>query len=209
MGNREAATLRWTVLVPLKALPSAKSRLAATLDPVAHVELVEAIRADTLAAAAGAPAVARVVVVTDVPGDFDAALTVVQTEPGLNAGLAEAAREIASRWPADGIAALVGDLPALRPAELDAALRAAAAHPRAFVADASGTGTTLLAVTPGTALEPRFGLGSAARHAAAATALAAGESLRADVDTVAELETARLLGVGPRSSEVLARWARL
>ena len=40
----------------------------------------------------------------------------------------------------------------------------AAAHERAFVADADGTGTTLLAALPGVALDPRFGSGSAAAH---------------------------------------------
>src|SRR5436305_745035 len=42
------------------------------------------------------------------------------------------------------VAALSSDLPALRPQELAAALAAAAAADRCFVADAAGTGTTLL-----------------------------------------------------------------
>ena len=53
----------WTIIVPLKALPGAKSRLLpASDDPVAHSRLVDAIRADTLASAAQA---GRVVVVSD------------------------------------------------------------------------------------------------------------------------------------------------
>jgi 2-phospho-L-lactate/phosphoenolpyruvate guanylyltransferase len=194
--------MRWTVVIPAKALPEAKSRLLpATTDPAAHRRLVEAIRADTMAAAGGADGAARVLVVADRP-DIPQAL--VQSRPGLNAALAEAAEYAAQRWPADGVAALVGDLPALRPEALAAALAAAAQHPRSFVADASGTGTTLLAALPGTALQPAFGPESAARHAATSVALDAAAGLRHDVDTAADLLAAAELGLGPATTVVLA-----
>jgi 2-phospho-L-lactate/phosphoenolpyruvate guanylyltransferase len=179
--------MRWTLLVPVKALPGAKSRLlAASADPNSHRRLVEAIRADTLLAARAARNVARVLLV-------DGA--------GLNDALRAAADDAAQQWPADGIAALVADLPALRPAELDGALASAAGHPRAFVTDSAGTGTTLLAVRPGMALDPMFGPGSAVRHAAAAVQLDAGPGLRRDVDTAEELRDAITLGVGPATTE--------
>jgi 2-phospho-L-lactate/phosphoenolpyruvate guanylyltransferase len=193
--------VRWTVVIPAKALPEAKSRLlAASADDTAHRRLVEAIRADTLAAAGAAEGVARVLVVTDRAGDPDA---LVQRQPGLNAALREAAEYAARSWPDDGIAALVGDLPALRPDELGAALSAAAGHPRSFVADAPGTGTTLLAVTPGTPLDPRFGAGSAARHAGGGTRLEGGPGLRHDVDTAEDLREATGLGLGAATVAVL------
>jgi 2-phospho-L-lactate guanylyltransferase len=139
--------VRWTVVLPVKTLPAAKSRLlSASASPAAHRRLVEAVRADTLSAARAAAGVARVLIVTDQPGMPDA---LVQQRPGLNPALAEAAAHAAREWPADGVAALVGDLPALRPEELADALTAAAGHPRAFVPDAEGAGTTLLAVRPG------------------------------------------------------------
>lgn len=195
--------MRWTVLIPLKALPAAKSRLGATLDPVQHAKVVDAIRADTLTAARAAANVARVVVVTDRPGAFDADAVFVQRTAGLNGGLDEAAADAALRWPQDGIAALVGDLPALVAGDLEEALTAASGHSCSFVADSAGTGTTLLAVRPGTPLAPAFGEGSAARHRAAGLELAAGATLRADVDTQDDLEAARALGVGPRTRAVL------
>jgi 2-phospho-L-lactate guanylyltransferase len=133
----------------------------------------------------------------------------VQTRPGLNAALAEAAEHAATSWPADGVVALVGDLPALRPAELAAALDAAAGHDRSFVPDAAGTGTTMLAVRPGTALQPAFGPGSAARHGAAAVALDAGAGLRHDVDTAADLLAATDVGLGPATAAELERAAGL
>ena len=189
--------MRWTVLIPAKALPDAKSRLAgATADAAAHRALVEAIRADTAAAAREAANVARVVLVTDRATGASDRLTFVQRAPGLNAALAEAAAEASARWPADGVAALVGDLPALRADELSVALDAAAAHPRAYVADAPGSGTTMLTALPGVELAPHFGEGSAARHGRHATPLAGRPGLRHDVDTAADLDAALALGVG-------------
>jgi 2-phospho-L-lactate guanylyltransferase len=194
--------VRWTVVIPAKALSEAKSRLLpASVDPTAHRRLVEAIRADTLAAARAADGVVRVLLVTDRPGVPQA---LVQTRPGLNGALRDAAEHAARSWPHDGIAALLGDLPALRPDELRAALTAAAGHPRSFVADATGTGTTLLAVTPGTALEPQFGPGSAARHLATAAFLDAGPGLRQDVDTAEDLRQAAIVGLGPATAAALA-----
>jgi 2-phospho-L-lactate guanylyltransferase len=187
--------VRWTVLIPTKALPGAKTRLAAATDgPDAHRRLVAAIRRDTVAAARDAAGVARVVLVTDrgVPDET----TFVQSAPGLNAGLEEAAAMAARRWPEDGVVALVGDLPALTPTELADALGAAASQPRSFVADHPGTGTTLLAARAGTPLRPAFGPGSAARHAAVAVALAAGPGLRHDVDTADDLRAAAVVGLG-------------
>jgi 2-phospho-L-lactate guanylyltransferase len=190
------------VLIPAKALPEAKSRLLpASVDDAAHQRLVRAIRADTLAAARAAEGVARVIVVTDRSGDPEA---FVQSGAGLNSGLREAAEHAANSWPDDGIVALVGDLPALRPAELAAALAAAAGQPRSYVADAPGSGTTLLAARPGISLSPAFGRGSAARHHAVAGDLAAGPGLRHDVDTAADLTAAAELGVGPATTAVLA-----
>jgi 2-phospho-L-lactate guanylyltransferase len=194
--------VNWTVVIPAKALPEAKSRLASVSDgPEAHRRLVEAIRADTIAAARSAEGVARVVVVVDRPGpDTDA---LVQTSPGLDAAVSEGAAHASRHWPADGVAALVGDLPALQPAELAAALRAAAEHARAFVPDASGTGTTLLAATPGHSLRPQFGLGSAERHQVHAMPIDAGPGLRNDVDDAADLHAAAALGLGDATAAEL------
>jgi 2-phospho-L-lactate/phosphoenolpyruvate guanylyltransferase len=198
------APVRWTVLVPVRALPGAKSRLAATL-PITmpgalHADVVAAIRADTLASVHAVAAVSRVVTVADRPGD---GVSLVQSSPGLNGALRDAAAFAAARWPDDGVAALVGDLPALQPADLGAALAAAAQYAAAFVPDRSGTGTTLLTAAPGTPLAPRFGAGSAVRHAAVAVRLAAGPGLRHDVDTAADLADAARLELGPHTAAVL------
>lgn len=192
--------MRWTVLLPMRALPNAKSRLAATLPPELHADVVAAIRADTVAAVQAAEPVARVLVIGDAPG---AGVTLVQTSSGLNGALRDGAAYAQAQWPDDGVAALVADLPALRGDELGAALDAAAAHPSAFVSDASGTGTTLLTAAPGIRLDPRFGPGSAARHGAIATAIAGGAGLRNDVDTADDLAAAARVGLGAHTGALV------
>ncbi len=89
--------------------------------------------------------------------------------------------------------ALTGDLPALRPADLALALAGLPVRARrGFVPDAAGTGTALLAAPPGVALDPRFGPGSAAAHAASGAVRLDGgwPTLRQDVDTAADLAAA-------------------
>ncbi|HEY8301750.1 MAG TPA: 2-phospho-L-lactate guanylyltransferase [Jatrophihabitans sp.] len=194
--------MRWTVLVPLRSLPSAKSRLASTVASDLFEDLVTAIRADTLAAVHAAGPVARVVVVGDRPAD---GVTLVQTRRGLNGALRDGADYARSRWPGEGVAALVGDLPAVRADEIAAALDAASAHPAAFVPDGPGTGTTLLTARPGCELEPLFGEGSAARHATVATRLDAGPGLRHDVDTADDLAAAARVGLGRHTRTVVDR----
>ena len=198
--------MQWTVLIPAKALPAAKSRLAPRAEnAAAHARLVDAIRADTVSAARAASGVARVLLVVDEPGVTvpAGAELVVQHRSGLNAALADAADDAMRRWPDDGVAALLGDLPALRPDELAAALRAATAHGAAYVPDADGSGTTMLTAGPGRRLAPQFGAGSAARHGGAAVLLLAGPGLRRDVDTAEDLRTAVALGLGPETAREL------
>ncbi|HTZ42564.1 MAG TPA: 2-phospho-L-lactate guanylyltransferase, partial [Jatrophihabitans sp.] len=110
---------------------------------------------------------------------------------------------LAGRPPGAGVVALVGDLPALRAADLLDALHAAERHPRSFVRDLAGTGTTLLAAAAGVPLDPRFGPDSARRHAeSGAVELEAGTSLRADVDSASDLRFCLRLGAGLLTSQM-------
>ncbi len=126
--------------------------------------------------------------------------------PGLNQALAHGAAYAHDHWPGRGRAGLAGDLPAVRPEELAAALSAAARLGAAFVPDAAGTGTTLYAAAPGTEFRPQFGVGSRAAHlATGAREVGAGlTGLRRDVDTVDDLRLAEAIGLGPRTRAVLA-----
>ena len=194
---------RWSVVVPAKRLALAKTRLGPTGTRAEHEALVLALLGDTLGAAAAARAVDQLWVVTDDPrtaalaAGLGARVVPDSPDAGLNAALAHGAATTGVRC----VAALHSDLPALRPAELDDALGRAAVVPRSFVADADGTGTTLLAVTDGD-LRPAFGRGSAAAHAAGGAVALTGDwpGLRRDVDTVEHLAVARALGTGPRTA---------
>ncbi len=166
-----------------------------------------------MAAALACPAVRDVAVVTDDPaaGAELAALgaRIVPDTPaaGLNAALAHGAGAVRAIRPAAPVAALNADLPALRPAELARVLTRASIFPRAFLTDAAGIGTTLLAASSGVELRPAFGGLSRQRHLASGAAeilLDDVDSVRQDVDTGDDLRAALALGVGPRTAE---RWA--
>jgi 2-phospho-L-lactate guanylyltransferase len=208
-----AETPAWAVIIPVKPAAVGKSRLA--LPAVDRVTLARAIALDTIAAAAACAAVAQVYVVTD-----DAALVALAFDiPGLrfvpeddgtgrprgiDAAVAVGAGVAGERMPR---AALLGDLPALRPEDLADALNAAIAADHAVVPDAEGTGTTLVTAGSGIALCTSFGDGSFARHidlGCVPLELVEGSSLRRDVDTAAQLEVAAGLGLGPRTAALLA-----
>jgi 2-phospho-L-lactate guanylyltransferase len=207
MADVEGAS--WIVVIPVKRTAIAKSRLA-TAFPRARPDLALAFAVDTTAAALRTPGVAAVAVVTDDPlvrrevAALGARVLPDEPDAGLNPALTHAVVE--SDGAGSGVAALSADLPALRPAELAAAL-AACSVARGYVADAAGTGTTLLAAPPGHRLDPRFGPDSATAHrlsGAVPVELPDLGSLRRDVDTAADLAAAVALGVGPRTAAVLA-----
>ncbi|MCT9142767.1 2-phospho-L-lactate guanylyltransferase [Streptomyces violarus] len=206
--------MQWTLVVPLKPLAQAKSRLADTADDGLRPGLALAFAQDTVAAALACPAVRDVAVVTnDARAGRELAVlgaAIIPDEPGsgLNAALAHGAGIIRSTRPGSPVAALNADLPALRPPELTRVLDAATEFPRAFLPDAAAIGTTLLAATPGRELLPAFGTDSRARHRASGAVeltLADVDSVRQDVDTGDDLRNALALGVGPHTAAAAAR----
>lgn len=198
-------TPRYALLIPVKDSHTAKSRLGVG-DQSQRARLMEAFARDSITAAR-ASAYAEVHVVGDPAGlsGLAAGLGVpVLSDEGdgdLNLALRRAAARL-SRAADVGVAVMLADLPCLRTADLDAAL--AAATSRAYVADADGSGTTLLVAPAGTELDPHFGAGSSAAHAASgAVGLdEAWTSLRLDVDTTRDLESALRFGVGEHTAKV-------
>ncbi|MER0240938.1 2-phospho-L-lactate guanylyltransferase [Streptomyces sp. HSW2009] len=210
-GASEAAT-GWSLVVPLKPLSRAKSRLAAATSDDLRPGLALAFAQDTVRAVLACPAVRDVVVVTDDPLAADeltalGALVVPDTPgKGLNAALAHGAATVRARRPEAPVAALNADLPALRPMELHRVLTAASEFRRAFLADAAGIGTTFLAAAPQWELDPAFGGPSRARHRATGAhdiSLPDVPSVRQDVDTGPDLRAAVLMGVGPHTAALL------
>lgn len=201
----DVRTADWVAVIPAKRLDAAKSRLRGAVDAARHEELALAMVRDTVDAVRACSQVSGVLLVTDEPTLIaDAREAGVHTVPDPAAGLNAAVRFGADGWAGMGRcrAVLTGDLPALRPAELDAALRAAAdVGGRAFVRDAAGTGTVLLTAAAGVDLDPRFGVDSAARHAHSGAHELSGDwpGLRHDVDTPDDLRSVLRLGAGRRT----------
>lgn len=203
------------LLVPIKPLSQAKSRLRGAADagqghPGPHAELVRAIALDTVLTAAHCPEVAAVVVITSDPELADVftaeGIEVLADVPqsGLNPALCHGDRVIRDRAPTSRVGAMHADLPALRGEDLAAAIGAAGAG-RAFCADRHRVGTTLLLAAPGSPLAPLFGPRSARAHRESGAVELRGrwDSLRCDVDTPADLDAARRLGLGARTRDRL------
>lgn len=188
-----------TLVIPVKGSGAGKSRLGAA------PELAAAIALDTVEAARAAHGVGQLIVV----GGLTEALPDVRLVPdpgygliaAIGAGLALADESLPT-------AVLLGDVPALRPEDLDTALVAASEHHWAFVPDAAGSGTTLVVAAAGLPHSLRFGENSAEEHRVAGyvdlTAGDAGpalrlDTLRRDVDTREDLAAAAALGLGRRT----------
>ena len=196
----------FALVVPVKTLTRAKSRLTGFSDDVRRA-LVTAFALDALAAATSCPAVGSVAVVTDEPDlaglvrDLGCDVLPDEGAGDLNRVLQ---RAVLALRPCGPVAAMLGDLPCLLPEDLEQAL--GSVQDKGFVADAEGTGTTLVAVRDPATFATHFGPASRIAHLAAGMAEVTLElpSLRRDVDTAVDLAAARLLGVGPRTAAVLA-----
>ncbi len=198
----------WSIVVPVKPAALGKTRLTGVSDREA---LARALALDTIAAAAATPRVARVIVVTDdaeisrLVEQWPAVDVVAEGDVrGLDAAIALGADEAGQGVPR---AALLGDVPALTPHDLDAALALAGRVERGLVPDAEGTGSTLVTARPGAVWVSAFGADSAARHrllGCADLGVPRDSTLRRDVDTAAQLAQAVAAGVGPRTAAVLA-----
>ena len=201
---------QFVALVPVKPPAVGKSRMRALPD-AERARLAAGFALDVVATCVATPSVAEVLGVTDDAGfaaelaGAGAAVVPDGVSGNLNETLRLAALEAARRWPDLVPVALCADLPALLPADLGAALAAWPGAGPAFVADSEGTGTTLYVARTGEFL-PAFGPGSREAHLALGATELPGEllTLRRDVDDVRSLDLARRLGVGPRTSSVLA-----
>jgi 2-phospho-L-lactate guanylyltransferase len=201
------------LIVAVKRLAVAKTRLAPIFSARTREAVVLAMLVDTLTAAFAVDSLRSITVITP-----DAAAGAAAAELGADV-LADPTPEghpdslnnaitVAERLLTESVANLVvlqGDLPALQPQELSEVIAAARDHPRSFVADRLGTGTAALCAF-GTELQPQFGPGSSARHrrSGAVELTGAWPGLRCDIDTPDDLAVARRLGIGPATARALA-----
>lgn len=200
------------LVIAVKRLTAAKTRLASVFSAGIRENVVLAMLVDTITAAMAVPEVRSVLVVTpdeDAATEAKALGALVLPDPTpdghanpLNNALTAA--EALARHEGTNVVALQGDLPALQSRELAEAIRAARAHPRSFVTDRHGTGTAAL-FSFGVALDPHFGADSAQRHRRSGAVELAGAwpGLRSDIDTPDDLQFARTLGVGPATARAI------
>lgn len=199
------------LIIAVKRLAAAKTRLAPVFSAPTRESVVLAMLVDTLSAATRVSSLHSITVIT--PDDVAAAAATElgaqvladPTAPDDPDPLNSAVSSAAGAVDVPNVVVLQGDLPALQTQELTEAISAARHHERSFVADRLGTGTAVLCAF-GTALDPRFGPDSAARHrrSGAIELTGAWPGLRCDVDTPADLAAARQLGVGPATARAIA-----
>ena len=201
------------VIIAVKRLAAAKTRLSPVFSADTREQVVLAMLIDTITAARAVSAVASITVVT--PDDTAAAAArelgaevlfdaTPPTAPDpLNTAVRFAWSAVSKRTA--NTVVLQGDLPALQTDELTDAAAQARGHRRSFVPDRPGTGTAALFAF-GVPLDPLLGRDSARLHrdSGAVELTGAWPGLRCDIDTIDDLEAARLLGVGAATTRAIS-----
>jgi len=211
------------VLIPVKPLAQAKTRLAGVLSPGERQALVRHMLDDVLAALAAAPDIAGVALVSADPAvariGAERGLRVLpESAPGLNAALHGAIATLAGEG-IDTLLVLPADVPLLDTATLE---QMRAAHRTApaltLVAASADGGTNALLMSPPDLLSPAFGAGSCAGYCRAAVELGVAPTLldlpqaALDIDRPEDLARLEFQTGATRTREFLHRidaWARL
>ena len=184
----------WAI-IPLRATPESKSRLAGVLDEAARGGLVEVMLARVLAAARGARNVDEVRLIGTAPSlPADVA---VMADPGRGLNAAAAAALAAADGKASRLILIHGDLPLVTARDIEL-LAAAPAGEIAIAPDRHGTGTNAISLPLPAArgFSFAFGTDSFARHNAEAGRMGLGISevhspgLSRDVDEPDDLQDA-------------------
>jgi len=168
------------VILPVKALVSAKQRLAGVLTSQERQGLFGAMLRDTLGSVSGHPAVAGILLVSDDPlaqslaQEYGAECLMEQTlgVQGLNAVLQSAVQCLAQQN-IDRVLILHGDLPFLQGSDIDAQIDAYRALPKpalVIAPDRHGQGTNGLLFDPRQSLPLAYGTDSFQRHRQAGAA---------------------------------------
>jgi 2-phospho-L-lactate guanylyltransferase len=203
-------------VVPVKALPSSKSRLRSEFDTFFVERLAAAMLRDVLDALLQVPALGRVVVVTPDADVAEVARSagaepLLRDDPGLNPAIEAAAAEVTGD-PGDGVLVVLGDVAGARSEEI-AQLLAALDGPGVALAPSRDGGTSALLRVPRDIIPAGFGRGSAEVHRERAKSAGvrlvevALPSLDIDIDRQEDL--ADLLNGPAAASHTRALWREL
>lgn len=188
----------WAV-VPVKGFDDPKRRLAGVLSPGERAGLTRAMMLDVLAALRAAHGLTGILVISGddrvraLAREHGAARERETLPSDYNAAVRQAAKRLIAEG-AQGLLHLPGDVPFITSREVETVLAAHRAAPAVTLVPArDGDGTNCLALSPPGLLDPAFGIGSFARHRAAA--LAAGiepavlelPGIGLDIDTPGDL----------------------
>jgi 2-phospho-L-lactate/phosphoenolpyruvate guanylyltransferase len=194
VGSIALNPVRTLAVLPVKSFGLAKQRLGEAVGADQRRALARAMAGDVLEALGEVEALDGVVLVSAEP--FDGVEVVHDPdEVGQSAAALRGIRAAVERG-AERVLLVPGDCPALAPEEVTELL-AAPQEGVVIVPDRHGAGTNALLIAPPAAVEPAFGPGSFARHAALAHAAGARvrigrlPSLELDVDTPGDLAALR------------------
>jgi 2-phospho-L-lactate guanylyltransferase len=159
-------------IIPVKALPLAKSRLGALLSGSERRALVLALLGDVLAAVGATPSIGQIGVISADPtvlalATAHGAAALPDQAHDLNAALTQAATHYAAHGAA-AVLALPADIPLVQSREIDEMIATQTTTRGMAIAASRDGGTNALLTWPPLALPFLFGLGSRARHLAAA-----------------------------------------
>lgn len=149
-------------LVPVKELTQAKERLAPLLSPQERQALAAAMLDDVLSALEQVPSLDRIALVTRDPR----AISLSEergfelVDEGSGEGLTEAVEtgvQVCMKRGADSLAVIPGDIPLLRPEDVDHVIDHGAEHEVVIVPSWNSRGTNTVLLRPPDVLELRFG----------------------------------------------------
>ncbi|MBI4317920.1 MAG: 2-phospho-L-lactate guanylyltransferase [Chloroflexi bacterium] len=190
---------RVTVLIPMKGLNAAKSRLSPVLNPEQRARLAEEMLLNVLRSAGQCPSIERRVVVSGDQEVLSLALkqgaeVLHESGGGLNAALSEATVWLGGAA-VDAVLILPGDLPLLRASDAESLVELAKGAKAMVVAPSrDGSGTNALLLKPPGVIPYMFGPRSFRKHLAAARAAGVparvyrSEGVTFDVDTPGDWE---------------------
>jgi len=148
-------------LVPVKELTQAKERLSPLLSPEERHALAVAMLNDVLSALEHVPAIERIALVTRDPGARSLAaqrgFEIVDEDSGN--GLTEAvemAVQVCIERGASSLAVIPGDIPLLKPPDIDSVIEQGASHDVVIVPSWDSRGTNTILLRPPDALPLRF-----------------------------------------------------